>query len=332
MMRAVLTVLSSVLLAATGAFAAGPYLGQEPPGDEPRIFAPGIVSTGLHERDLLALDEGRTLWFGVMTGTATTVLETRLEDGAWTPPVAVPFHTDPDYVCFEPSLAPGGDLVLFLSNRAAPGQEQGTGWANQNLFFSRRAPGGWSAPAAVPPPVTTDRAEYFPSIAADGTLYFSREDADGHPAIYAAEPTAAGAPNFADPVRLPATVNVAADCYNATVAPDESWIILCVAGHPENLGRSDYWISFRAPDGTWQPAVNMGDRFNGPGLRAASASLSHDGKQLFFSTNRGRDDAPFPSGRVTGERLQALHTEAGNGSYDIWWVDASVLEDFRAKP
>ena len=30
----------------------GPYLGQEPPGLEPQIFAPGIVSTGLATRDV----------------------------------------------------------------------------------------------------------------------------------------------------------------------------------------------------------------------------------------------------------------------------------------
>ena len=36
----------------------------------------------------------------------------------------------------------------------------------------------------------------------------------------------------------------------------------------------------------WLPAVNMGDRFNGPGLRASSVSLSPDGRYLFFSTNR----------------------------------------------
>jgi hypothetical protein len=30
----------------------GPYLGQKPPGMKPEIFAPGIVSTGMYERDM----------------------------------------------------------------------------------------------------------------------------------------------------------------------------------------------------------------------------------------------------------------------------------------
>ena len=63
--------------------------------------------------------------------------------------------------------------------------------------------------------------------------------------------------------------------------------------------------------------------------RASSASISPDGRYFFFSTNREREGEMFPAGRVTWDRLQALHTEPGNGNYDIWWVDAEVLEGLR---
>ena len=36
----------------------GDYLGQVPPGDEPEIFAPGILSTGLYTRDIAMTPEG----------------------------------------------------------------------------------------------------------------------------------------------------------------------------------------------------------------------------------------------------------------------------------
>lgn len=328
-------ILMMVVILSAGAAGAldlkGPWLGQDPPGIEPVVFAPGVVSTGIHERDLWASPDGKTIWFGVMTGNVTSVLETRLEDGAWSDPVAVPFHTDPDLACFEPTVSADGDLVMFLTNEAAPGQEQGAGWANQNIFYSRRSDDGWSEPAAVPAPITSERAEFFPSLATDGTLYFTREDSAGHFAVYSTDPLPANdaAPSYEEPVRLPDEVNIADQCYNAYAAPDESFIVACVAGHPENLGRVDYWISFRAGDGTWQPAVNMGAPFNGPGLRASSASISPDGRFFFFSTNREREGEAFPDGQVTAERLQALHTEPGNGNYDIWWVDSAVLDRLR---
>lgn len=303
----------------------GPYLGQAEPGLEAVVFAPGVVSTGMNERDLLVSRDGRTIWYGFMGQGLVTVMETRLEGKFWTEPVPVPFHRDQDFVCFEPALSADGQTVLFLSNQAAPGQEQGRGWANQNIFRSRLVDGAWSEPAALPGPVTTGNAEYFPSLAGDGTLYFSREDGQGHTAIWSAEPEGDG---YAEPNPLPETVNLGEANFNATVAPDESWIILCVNGHPDNQGVSDYWISFRGEDG-WAPAVNLGEPFNGPGLRASSASLSPDGRFLFFSTNKTNTEKFFQNDPITRERLMAFQASFGNGSTDIWWVDVEAIKSFR---
>lgn len=311
--------------AATYAGPKGPWAGAPEPGDEPALFAPGFVSTGMLERDLLVHPGGRELWWGIMEGGVVSVLASRLEDGRWTDPETVPFHLDDDFACFEPTLSADGTRALFLSNRAAPGQEQGRGWANQNIFESRRTADGWTDPQALPAPVTTDAAEYFPSLAADGTLYFSREGEDGV-ALWSAEPAGE---SFHEPVRLPAAVNITVNVYNATVAPDESWLVACVAGHEENLGAADYWISFRDAGGDWLPGVNMGPRFNVADTRASSVSLSPDGKFFFFSSTRRAGGEPFPTGRVTRERLLEMHDSPGEGSSDIWWVRADVLEELR---
>ncbi len=302
----------------------GPWLGQELPGSEPVLFAPGLLSTGLNERDVLVHPGGREIWYGLMDQGLFTIMATTLENDRWSEPLSVPFHTDPDFVCFEPTLAADGSRVLFLSNRAAPGQEQGRGWANQNIFASLRQADGWSPAEALPPPVTTDAAEYFPSLAADGTLYFTREDETGA-AIWSAEPAGQG---YAPPQRLPATVNLSGQVYNATVAADEGWLIACVGGHEQNLGPADYWISFADGRGVWLPAVNLGPRFNGPGERAASASLSPDGRVLFFSSSRIVADAAA-GGPVTPGLLRQRQGSPGTGSSDLWWVDAKVLAEYQ---
>ena len=41
----------------------GNYLGQELPGMTPRLFAPGIVSTGLSERDMAITPDGDEIYF-----------------------------------------------------------------------------------------------------------------------------------------------------------------------------------------------------------------------------------------------------------------------------
>ena len=179
-----------------------------------------------------------------------------------------------------------------------------------------------AADRALPAPVTTDRAEYFPSLAADGTLYFSRVDENRHPALWMAEPEG---DSYADPVKLPTTVNCGTDNYNAFVAPDESFIIVCVGGHPDNLGPADYWISYRGEDGTWQAARNLGEMFNGPDTRATSAFLSPDGHYLFFSSTRLAAAAADLPNRYNRMDLNQMHTEPGHGGSDIWWVSAEVL-------
>jgi len=304
----------------------GPYLGQEAPGRKPRIFAPGIVSTGLNERDIVISPNGNEIYFGVMDLGRVTVLVTRLEQDQWTEPVTVPFHGDGDFACFEPTLSRDGDTVLFLANRAAPGQEQGRGWANQNIFTSRRTTDGWSEAVALPAPVTSDLAEYFPSLADDGTLYFSREDEQHGVAIWRSEPVG---DSWSDPVRLGPEVNCGPNNYNAFVARDESLLIICVGGHPENLGPADYWVSFRSDDGSWLPAVNLGPQINRAESRASSAFLTADGKYLFFSASRHDQSEFFPEERLDRAGLLRLHESPGNGASDIWWVDAGLLDDLR---
>ena len=72
----------------------GDYLGQEPPGATPRLFAPGIVSTGMLDRDIAVLPGGGEIYFGrAGAGYAySAILVTRrLLDGRWTRPEVASF-------------------------------------------------------------------------------------------------------------------------------------------------------------------------------------------------------------------------------------------------
>lgn len=304
----------------------GRYFGQPEPGLDPEIFAPNLLSTGLTERDIHISRDGNSLMFGIMDMGLVTTMVSRWEDGRWTEPTTAPWHDDKVFACFEPTLSPDGKTVLFLSNQAAPGQTQGRGWANQNIFSSHFKDGQWQKPVALPAPVTTEAAEYFPSLATDGTLYFSREDEEGNSALWMAPSIDGG---YGEPIRLPAEVNVGKNNYNAFIEPDQKFIILCVGGHDENLGGSDYWISFRDATGNWSPAKNLGPKFNGPDTDASSVFLSPDGKILFFSSTRLSGDEMEEGERLTKASLWAMHTEPGRGSSDLWWVDSGVLDGYR---
>jgi len=153
----------------------GPYLGQAPPGMEPALFAPGVVSTGFYERDLAVTSDGAEIFYGLVFGGHVTIMHTRLANGVWTEPEIAPFARDLSCFYFEPALSPDGKRLYFLCTRAPAGQEPKRGWAHQNIWaVDRGGDGSWGEPYIVGPPVSTDAEEYFPSVTRDGTIYFTR--------------------------------------------------------------------------------------------------------------------------------------------------------------
>jgi hypothetical protein len=261
----------------------GPYLGQTPPGPEPEIFAPGIVSTGLATRDIAMTPDGNELYFAVTLGGRTMIMETRQQDGVWTEPAVAPFSGR--YLDIEPAISPDGQRFFFLSTRPQAGQEERPGWVYQDIWVMDRKGDIWGVPYNLGPPVNSDAPEYFPSVTTDGTIYFTREGED----------------------RVSAT-----------------WRSRLVA-----IGGVDYYVVFRSDDDTWSEPINMGPVINQPDGREWSASLSPDGKYLFFMSSRayGETEVPLTSKSITD--LLRLSTDPGWGSSDIWWVSAEVIESLR---
>ena len=70
------------------------YFGQAPPGDEPAVFAPGVISLeGRFEQFLLYSPDARELTFGITTSDWSEffLYSAKLEDERWTEPVVAPF-------------------------------------------------------------------------------------------------------------------------------------------------------------------------------------------------------------------------------------------------
>jgi hypothetical protein len=302
----------------------GPYLGQEPPGLEPQIFAPGVVSTGLATRDIAMTPDGKELYFAVTLGGRTMIMATYERDGVWTEPKVAPFSGR--YPDIEPAISPDGQRFFFLSARPQQGQEEKPGWAYQDIWVMDREGESWGEPYNLGPPVNSDAPEYFPSVMADGTIYFTREG-EGRVSATWRSRFVDGA--YTEPEMLGPEVNCGSNRFNVFVASDESFAIVPAVGREDGLGGVDYYVVFRADDDTWSEPINMGPEINQPEGREWSASLSPDGKYLFFMTSRayGETDIPLVSHSITD--LLDLSTHPGWGSSDIWWVSAEVIERLR---
>jgi len=291
---------------------------------QPEIFAPGIVSTGLATRDLAMTPDGDEIYFSVTVGGRTMIMVSRIDDGVWREPEVAPFSGR--YLDIEPSISPDGQRFFFLSTRPQSGQEEKPGWVYQDIWVMDRQGDHWSEPYNLGPPVNSELPEFFPSVTADGTLYFTREGEDGVSATYRSR-FVDGV--YTEPERLGPEVNCGTNRFNVYVSPDETFAIVPAMGREDSLGGVDYYVVFRSDDDTWSEPINMGEAVNQPEGREWSASLSPDGRYLFFMTSRASGGSGMPlTGRSISDLLE-ISARPGQGSSDIWWVSAEIIEQLR---
>ena len=277
----------------------GPYLGQNPPGKTPEIFAPGIISTPAHEYSFTVLPDGSEMFFTRHIGEYSHIYYTKIENGRWTEPRVAPFSGK--FADYDQCFAPDGNSIYFVSDRPRPG----TPFIG-DIWCTTRTVNGWSAPKNIGSPVNTDQNEACPSITKDGTLYFHAvyPDGIGSSDIYASKYLDG---TFSKPVNLGSAVNSKHNDSNAFIAPDESYIIFG-SRRPGGFGNGDLYISFRDKYGEWIEAIHMGDRVNSEHFEYCP-SVSLDGKFLFFTR---RDSSRNRKG-------------------DIYWMDAGIIEELRSE-
>jgi len=308
----------------------GPYLGQTPPGDTATLFAPGIVSTGMFTRDVAMTPDGGEIYFGVRVGPFATIMETHRVGDRWTEPEVAPFARDSRFNNLEPAISPDGQHFFFLSTRPrdgrAPEPDEIRAWVNQDIWVMDRVEDGWSEPYNAGPPINSAHPEYFPSVTRDGTVYFTREPGEvGASYIYRSRFVDG---RYQEAERLGPEVNSTINQYNAFIAPDESYLIVCTPARDDGLGGTDYYVAFRSADDTWTGPVNLGDAVNTAGGAEYSPYVSPDGRFFFFMSTRPGPAEAIPD---TLSREYLLRYRAGpeSGNPAIYWMDASFIERLR---
>ncbi len=275
-----------------------PYLGQTPPGLTPTVFAPGIVSTADSEFAGTFSPDGTEFYFtrrphNDSTGADSRIWFSRLEENVWTEPTYAPFTYDA--LEFEPHITPDGSKLFYGSRRPLPSGNQGSGRAIPWWIVERTA-AGWGEP--YPLDLSLQANIMYVTAANDGTIYFT----DG-PSINAIWRAAFVDGTYAEPERLGPEINVGTAAH-PFIAPDESYLIFdSDSWQLEGQGNTDLYVSFRQADGSWTQPINMGPAINTEDGELC-ASVSPDGQYLFF--------ARFI-----------------DGSADIYWVDARVIESLR---
>ena len=287
----------------------GPYLGQDPPGLQAEVFAPGIVSTDAEEVMYGFFNDGSLLFFERIgrdfdgDWIDAPLFRMEMNDGVWNEPMLRAEAGRPWY--FEYADALEGFVVWFAWRKNLDGSGP---TLDIDLWRVVKESEGWSEPERFGPPVNTDDFDSWPSLSESGTLYFfsTREGGLGRSDLHRAVPRDAG--DF-DVENLGSVINSEHSDHDPFVAPDESYLLFC-SNRPGVLGENDIYVSFRAQDGTWTTPRNLGADVNTPG-DDTRPYVTSDGKYLFFnSTDRGSRDIYWVSAEVIAQLKPSDHAEA----------------------
>jgi len=288
----VATSTEKLILDSEGRPLCGDYLGQEPPGQIPVLFAPGVVSTdlGMYGTVVFTSDHSEAYW--VADESPDMWWSKRVND-CWIEPRILPLLDN--HRINSPVLSVDDQRLYFLA------AEHGIGGHDENdrIWVAERTADGWAEPQCLGEAVNGTSKHFQFSVDAVGNVYFgggkggdvhvARRTTDGyHPARPVGAPIDSDDPDV-DPC----------------ISPDGTCLIFTrfLSSPPGAF----LFASFRQPSGDWTEPVMLNDVLDSQN-NDSGARFSPDGRYFFFQSCRPGSEP----------------------NRSVYWVDAKILEPLNA--
>lgn len=299
----------------------GKYFGLAEPGNSPKVFAAGLISTNLSERDVSFSPDGKEFYYTLWTGSFGVILFLKEGDDGWSEPEVSPFSQK--YSNIEPFITKDGSKLFFSSTRP---REQSGQEKDYDIWYVERIDSSWGEPVNLGVPINTDANEFYPSVAENGNIYFTAayDNSFGGEDIWMC---GLSNENYLPPENLSEAVNGKTDEFNAFISPDESYIIFSSWGRDDSFGNGDLYISFRINDSEWLPAKNLGDKINSPALDFCPY-VTRDEKYFFFTSRRLSEDLNNTEYKEY-DSLKTILNSTQNGQNDIYWVSSNFIDSLK---
>lgn len=293
-------------------FPTGNFIGIASPADTPTIFGEGYISTQHNNRDITFSPDMDEIYFTTTNkkSTFSVIMTMKKRKGIWSEPEIASFSGR--YPDIEPMFAPDGNALFFASRRPLKANQSTKDW---DIWKVERTDEGWSEPINLGDAVNTPKDEFYPSIAANGNLYFTAQydtNSLGAEDIYRAkweDGDYQKAENIGD------SVNTRFYEFNAYVAPDESYLIYTSYGRPDGVGGGDLYITFKDSEGEWGKTKLF--PFNSKALDYCP-SVTPDGQVFFYTSDKPTHADQFDAPINVADFEEMLTTDGGN----IYWIRA----------
>lgn len=246
-------------------------------------FEPSVVARPDTEESMLtAVASGNEIYWGVSRAwfpmsRVSEIWTARRTPQGWSAGERAPFSFG--YSDGDPFVSPDGKKVYFVSMRPVRGPRK-----DFDLYVAERGVEGWGPARNLGAAVNSAEDELYPSVAADGTLYFASERS-GTWQIYRARQATDGSYPAVEP--LPAPVNLPKFwSFNPFISADGKTLVFTGLGHPGGMGKGDIWIATADAQGVFSSVRNAGPAVNSV-EDEFHATLSPDRRALFFVRRDG---------------------------------------------
>lgn len=277
--------------------------GQKPPGLTPEVFAPGVISLDGHvEASITFSPDMSELFFARRSQDESHNIYTmKWTNGRWSEPVLASFSKKKEYLDFHPRLTPQGDRLYFGSTRPL---SDTTDVRRLRLWYVNRTPRGWSRPIPVIDQALGSRFIMCATPSENGNLYFTSKETDDRVKDGGIYYSVNQQGKYETVKRLGETINGEGKWIaHPFIAPDESYLIYD-AERSTGEDNGDLFVSFQK-DGIWSESYSLGPEIN-TGLGQGAATVSPDGKYLFFRSVRAEEETP-----------------------SLFWVSTAIIERLR---
>ncbi len=292
----------------------GPYLGQKPPGKNPKQFADNLLSSlySFHQSIIVFTPDGKEAYWQARaipekpnTLGDDGIYESKYIDGYWTTPRIASFSIV-KMGDTSPFISPDGKKFFFISKRPVDSVSK-----DYKIWVMDKTEKGWSEPRLLPPQVNSLNIIKSLSVDRKYNLYFSVWDTTTRYTRLNIYRSSYENGAYCIPEKLGAEIN---NIYlknphpvytgSPFISPDGSYLIFWVYANYNNR----LHISFREKSGAWTKGKDLSDVI-GDNTECDNPFVTADGKYLFFQYLL--NESSFPEG--------------------FGWIEASFIEELRLR-